>query len=111
MAVPIGCALRLYDRGGVLQGDVHVSALERTGAAATATTSLGPGERGFSSSPTGLTHVHPLDTVDAAMGLAATSRLLVGGRLPSGSLHLLDSSRLWAPSTPRCSYRATPPPP
>ena len=53
VAVPIGCALRLYDRGGVLQADIHVSALERAPA--------GASPAGTPPPENSTTRVYPLD--------------------------------------------------
>ena len=82
--VPVGSAMRLYGRGGVLEADVHVAALER----------------GTSSSSSGLSVALALDAPDTrGTGGYASGKILVGGRLASNSLHLIDASRLWTGGT------------
>jgi hypothetical protein len=109
VALAIGCALRLYSRGGVLEADVHVSALERvSGAVAVvvappAAPGGAPGGGGapLRSSPAGLNVVLPIDSADPRGGAPSSGKMIVGGKLASGCLHLLDSARLWAPGAAR----------
>jgi len=81
VVVASGPALRVYDRGGHVDGEVLASAL----AAATASP-----DGGFQAR---ITAALPLDSLDA-YGMPSTQRLLVGGE-GLGHVHLLDASRLW----------------
>ena len=86
--MPVGSALRLYGRGGVLEADVHVAALERA--------APGGGGGGAGSSASGLSVALALDAPDTrGVGGYASGKILVGGRLASNNLHLIDASRLW----------------